>query len=112
MYFCIIFSKAKVSLFRLFRFTPVDTEETVPTFSFLYAFTLGVTLYIKSALLFSTSLSLSFSLRMANWLTFALSPMEMMKSPDHTHFVSYDDSSTPYLIDNLYGKKFLPFFSR
>lgn len=42
---------------------------------------------------------------MANWLTFALSPMEMMKSPDHTHFVSYDDSSTPYLIDNLYVLK-------
>ncbi|CAG7871714.1 unnamed protein product [Brassica rapa] len=43
---------------------------------------------------------------MANWLTFALSPMEMMKSPDHTHFVSYDDdSSAPYLIDNLYVLK-------
>ncbi|KAG2293584.1 hypothetical protein Bca52824_040253 [Brassica carinata] len=42
---------------------------------------------------------------MANWLTFGLSPMEMMKSPDHTHFVSYDDSSTPYLIDNLYVLK-------
>ncbi|CAH8374987.1 unnamed protein product [Eruca vesicaria subsp. sativa] len=45
---------------------------------------------------------------MANWLTFALSPMEMMKSPDHhhhPHFVSYDDSSTPYLIDNLFVLK-------
>ncbi|CAN7024092.1 hypothetical protein IGI04_024079 [Brassica rapa subsp. trilocularis] len=43
---------------------------------------------------------------MANWLTFALSPMEMMKSPEHPHFVSYDDdSSTPYLIDNLYVLK-------
>uniref|UniRef100_M4E6J0 AP2/ERF domain-containing protein n=1 Tax=Brassica campestris TaxID=3711 RepID=M4E6J0_BRACM len=43
---------------------------------------------------------------MANWLTFALSPMEMMKSPEHPHFVSYDDdSSAPYLIDNLYVLK-------
>ncbi|KAL0721530.1 hypothetical protein Bca4012_036129 [Brassica carinata] len=43
---------------------------------------------------------------MANWLTFGLSPMEMMKSPDHSHFASYDDdSSTPYLIDNLYVLK-------
>lgn len=31
--------------------------------------------------------------------------MEMMKSPEHhPNFVSYDESSTPYLIDNLYGK--------
>ncbi|KAJ0242033.1 AP2-like ethylene-responsive transcription factor AIL7 [Hirschfeldia incana] len=45
---------------------------------------------------------------MANWLTFAVSPMEMMKSPEHTHhFISYEDdsSSTPYLIDNLYALK-------
>ncbi|KAL1196415.1 AP2-like ethylene-responsive transcription factor AIL7 [Cardamine amara subsp. amara] len=37
-----------------------------------------------------------------NWLTFSLSPMEMLKSPDHSHFTSYDASSTPYLIDNFY----------
>ncbi|CAH2043331.1 unnamed protein product [Thlaspi arvense] len=39
---------------------------------------------------------------MANWLTFSLSPMEMLKSPDQSHFISYDASSTPYLIDNFY----------
>ncbi|ESQ31307.1 hypothetical protein EUTSA_v10005529mg [Eutrema salsugineum] len=42
---------------------------------------------------------------MANWLTFSLSPMEMLKSPDQSHFVSYDASSAPYLIDNLYVLK-------
>ncbi|KFK28221.1 hypothetical protein AALP_AA8G488300 [Arabis alpina] len=38
-----------------------------------------------------------------NWLTFSLSPMEMLKSPDQSHFLSYDASSSPpYLIDNFY----------
>ncbi|CAL9244970.1 unnamed protein product [Arabidopsis halleri] len=41
-----------------------------------------------------------------NWLTFSLSPMEMLKSPpDQSHFSSYDASSTPYLIDNFYAFK-------
>ncbi|XP_019088688.1 PREDICTED: AP2-like ethylene-responsive transcription factor AIL7 [Camelina sativa] len=42
---------------------------------------------------------------MTNLLTFSLSPMEMLKSPDQSHFPpppSYDASSTPYLIDNFY----------
>ncbi|KAF8115806.1 hypothetical protein N665_0025s0253 [Sinapis alba] len=47
---------------------------------------------------------------MTNWLTFSLSPMEMLRSSDHqSQFVSYDaassaaSSSSPYLLDNFYG---------
>ncbi|KAJ0260749.1 AP2-like ethylene-responsive transcription factor AIL7 [Hirschfeldia incana] len=42
---------------------------------------------------------------MTNWLTFSLSPMEMLRSSDQSQFVSYDASSaasSPYL-DNFYG---------
>ncbi|KAL0842902.1 hypothetical protein Bca101_016147 [Brassica carinata] len=39
-----------------------------------------------------------------NWLTFSLSPLEMLRSSDQSQFVSYDASSTaPYLLDNFYG---------
>ncbi|KAG2300616.1 hypothetical protein Bca4012_012379 [Brassica carinata] len=46
--------------------------------------------------------------QMTNWLTFSLSPMEMLRSSDQSHqFVSYDASSaassSPYLLDNFYG---------
>ncbi|CAN6810625.1 unnamed protein product [Brassica oleracea] len=43
---------------------------------------------------------------MTNWLTFSLSPMEMLRSSDQSQFVSYDASSaasSPYLLDNFYG---------
>lgn len=45
---------------------------------------------------------------MTNWLTFSLSPMDMLRSSDQSQFVSYDASSaassSPYLLDNFYGK--------
>ncbi|KAG2309928.1 hypothetical protein Bca52824_021485 [Brassica carinata] len=44
---------------------------------------------------------------MTNWLTFSLSPMDMLRSSDQSQFVSYDASpaasSSPYLLDNFYG---------
>ncbi|KAF3568912.1 hypothetical protein DY000_02019329 [Brassica cretica] len=45
---------------------------------------------------------------MTNWLTFSLSPMEILRSSDdQSQFVSYDASSaassSPYLLDNFYG---------
>jgi len=47
---------------------------------------------------------------MTNWLTFSLSPMEMLRSSDQSQFVSYDASSaassSPYLLDNFYGTLF------
>ncbi|EOA13266.1 hypothetical protein CARUB_v10026295mg [Capsella rubella] len=40
---------------------------------------------------------------MTNWLTFSRSPMELLKSPEHSHFPSsFDASSTPFLLDNFY----------
>lgn len=42
-----------------------------------------------------------------NWLSFSLSPMEMLRSSDQsTQFMAYDNSSTvspQYLIDNFYA---------
>ena len=44
---------------------------------------------------------------MTNWLTFSLSPIDMLRSSDQSQFVSYDASSaassSPYLLDNFYG---------
>ncbi|KAJ4911856.1 AP2-like ethylene-responsive transcription factor AIL6 [Raphanus sativus] len=44
---------------------------------------------------------------MTNWLTFSLSPMDMLRSSDQSQFVPYDASSaassSPYLLDNFYG---------
>lgn len=58
----------------------------------------------------------------SNWLSFSLSPMEMLRSSSEPQFVSYEGSSAAtasaasphYLIDNFYanGKLFfLSFFS-
>ena len=52
---------------------------------------------------------------MTNWLTFSLSPMEMLRSSDdQSQFVSYDASSaassSPYLLDNFYGNNILTSF--
>ncbi|KAH7520440.1 hypothetical protein FEM48_Zijuj08G0144100 [Ziziphus jujuba var. spinosa] len=41
-----------------------------------------------------------------NWLSFSLSPMEMLRSSESTQFMAYDNSNTvspQYLIDNFYA---------
>ncbi|KAF7829276.1 AP2-like ethylene-responsive transcription factor AIL6 [Senna tora] len=45
--------------------------------------------------------------RDTNWLSFSLSPMEMLRSSDDTHFLQYDNPSAPnpshYSVDSFYA---------